>query len=426
MYRESQICKAYKCILIKEIIPAMGCTEPIAIAYAAAKMKELLGIEPEKVTIKVSNNIIKNVKSVNIPNTNGLTGIKAAVAAGIKEGHAYRQLQVLSEISEDGEKNIYNYMKTHDIEILPSETEEVFEIDIFGEAGKNNAEVRIVKEHTNIVYMCKNGKVIYNSVGECNSKNGEELYNLLCVDHIIQFALEEDLTEVEKLIWKQAECNFKIACEGIQGNYGANIGKTILKYGKDDVRTLAKAMAAAGSDARMAGCEMPVMIVGGSGNQGITATVPILVFAKYRGYEKHNILRALVLSDLLTIYQRFLIGRLSAYCGAVNAGSSAAAGIAFLEGGSKEQIEDTFLNALAAVSGIVCDGAKASCAAKIAAAVEAGLLGYDMSREKMRFQQGEGIIGKTAEETVKNVGILGKEGMRATDKKIIEIMVKDL
>lgn len=426
MNKSSQINKAYKSILLKEIVPAMGCTEPIAIAFASAKMREVLGSIPDKVTIKVSRNIIKNVKSVNIPNTNGLRGIKAAVAAGIVEGQSAKKLQVISQIGKDGEKNINKYLESHIIEVIPSQSEEIFEIEVIGAKEKETAEVRIVRDHTNIVYICKNDRVLYNVAEQGKSKCEDELYELLCLEDILEFALEEDLQEIEEVIRRQADYNYHIACEGLQGNYGSNIGKTILKYGNNDIRTFAKAMAAAGSDARMAGCELPVMIVGGSGNQGITASVPILAFSEYKNYEKQKVLRALVLSDLLSIYQRYLIGRLSAYCGAVNAASSAVAGIAYLEGLSKKQIIDSFLNTLLSVSGIVCDGAKASCAAKIAAAVEAGLLGYDMSREGSRFGDGEGINGRTAEETVRNIAILGREGMKETDRTIIEIMTQNI
>ena len=423
MDKHALISTAYKRILLQEIVAAMGCTEPIAIAYAAAKMREVLGSEPEKVKVVVSNNIIKNVKSVTIPNTDGMTGIQAAAAAGIVAGTASKELQVLSEISNNDNEAIRKYMETHCIEVLPSKSNEVFEIEISGETGRDTAQVRIVKEHTNVVRVVKNKEILFEKKEEYHDTYGDKDYSLLCVDDIIEFAAEGDINGIEDIIWKQAEYNLRIAEEGLQKDYGARIGKTLLAYKGSNIYGKAEAMAAAGSDARMAGCELPVMIVGGSGNQGIAASVPIIAFAMEGEYDKQRIVRTLILSDLLSIYQRFLIGRLSAYCGAVNAGSAAAAAIAYLEGGSKEQIKRTLVNGLAIASGIICDGAKASCAAKVAASVEAGLLGYQMSMRGLEFKTGEGIVAETAEETVQNIGRLGKEGMKETDNEIIAIML---
>lgn len=408
-------------LLEKELIPALGCTEPIALAYAAAYARDVLETIPDKAEIIVSNNIIKNVKSVTIPNTNGLRGIESAVVAGIIGGKVEKRLEVIEDMTCEQINDIIKYLQNASIHVRASKSEEVFEIDVREWSGKDCAEVKIIKEHMNVVLVKKNDTVIYKKENHLEEEKGEEF---LSIENIIKFADNVPFQNIEFLIHRQVKYNMKIAEEGIKQEYGGAVGKTILSCANGSVREKARAYAAAGSDARMNGCTLPVVIVSGSGNQGITASVPIIVYAREKGYDEERMIRAIVISDLLTIYQRQFIGRLSAYCGAVNAGCASVAGISYLEGGGFKEVAHTLVNSLAAVSGIICDGAKSSCAAKIASAIDAGFLGYTMYQNHKEFVGGDGIVTCDADETVKNVGILGREGMRQTDQKIIDIMLK--
>lgn len=423
MKREDKKYQAYLQILSGELIPAMGCTEPIAIAYGAAKAREVLGALPEYTEIRASGNIIKNVKSVIIPNTGGLKGIEAAAAAGIIAGDADKKLEVISEVSDNKKAEIKKYKNMNLIQVIPEMDGPLFDIHITM-SGKNDYVVlRITDFHTNIVKIEKNGASIVEKPVAVNE--GEEVKsNLLNVKDILEFADSAELEDLCTIIEPQIRYNYAIAEEGIKGTYGAGIGKVLLDHYGDNIQNRAKAMAAAGADARMGGCEFPVIIVSGSGNQGITASVPVITYAKYLGCREETLIRALTLSDLMTIHQRSRIGKLSAYCGAVNAGCASAAGIAYLKGGRFEEIAHTIVNALAIVSGIICDGAKPSCAAKIASAVEAGILGYLMYEDGKQFRGGDGIVTKDVDETIQNVGRLGKDGMRETDKEIIHIMME--
>lgn len=415
--------QAYLQILSDELVPAMGCTEPIAIAYGAAKAREILGMIPEYTKIHVSGNIIKNVKSVVIPNTGGLKGIEAAVAAGIIAGKADKKLEVISEVSDEKKEEIKKYKETHAIQVIPEMDGPLFDIQITMSHKTDYIVVRITDFHTNIVNIEKNGMCIYEKTVTANGET-EVKSNLLNVKDILDFADSAKIQDLYPIIEPQIRYNYAIAEEGIKGIYGAGIGKVLLDHYGDSVQNRAKAMAAAGSDARMGGCEFPVIIVSGSGNQGITASVPVITYAKYLGSSEETLIRALTLSNLMTIHQRSQIGKLSAYCGAVNAGCASATGIAYLKGGGFEEIAHTIVNSLAIVSGIICDGAKPSCAAKIASAVEAGILGYLMYEDGKQFRGGDGIITKDVDETIQNVGRLGKDGMRETDKEIIQIMMK--
>ncbi len=408
-------------LLEKELVPAFGCTEPIAIAYAAAYAREVLGAMPKEVDVKVSSNIIKNVKSVTIPNTGGMKGIEAAAAAGIAAGDPQKKLEVISAVTEEQIPLIRKFLEQVPVRVSASENDEVFDIRVSVKDNEKQALVRIVREHMNIVYVEKDGKTVFQKTEETGLENTE---TALTIEQIVEFANEAAIDEIRPLIRRQIDFNMAIAREGIAHEYGGSVGRTILSHSAQTPADKARAYAAAGSDARMSGCTLPVIIVSGSGNQGITASVPIAVYAAEKGFDEEKMIRAVALSDLLTIYQRQFIGRLSAYCGAVNAGCASAAGIAYLEGGGFEEVAHTLINSLAAVSGVICDGAKPSCAAKIAASVEAGLLGYDMFRDKKEFVGGDGIVTCDADETIKNVGILGKEGMRQTDRKIIEIMLQ--
>lgn len=423
MKRTDNKYEAYLQILREELVPAMGCTEPIAIAYGAAVAREKLGAIPERVEIAASGNLIKNVKSVIVPNTCGMKGIPAAAAAGIIAGNSSKVLEVIAEVKEEDKIKIKEYLDTHKIDVSLANTELTFDLIITVYKGESYVKVRIVNYHTNIVLIEKDGeKLLEESIkGEAENKLTDR--SLLNIKDILDFAETVDIEDVRPMIGRQIEYNTKIAEEGLKNNYGANIGKVMLEAYGDDVKNRAKATAAAGSDARMNGCELPVVIVSGSGNQGMTASLPVIVYAKELGVSEEKMYRALVLSNLTTIHQKTGIGRLSAYCGAVSAGCGSGAGICYLYGGGYEEIAHTIVNALAIVSGIVCDGAKASCAAKIASSVEAGIFGYHMYKNGQEFKDGDGIISKGVENTIRNIGRLGKDGMKATDEEILHIMV---
>lgn len=414
---------AYISILKEELIPAMGCTEPIALAYAAAAARKLLGVRPERVEVSASGSIIKNVKSVIVPNTGHMKGIEAAVAAGIVAGDPDKELQVLSDITEQQIPEIQTYLKNTEFKVSCLETPLTFDIVVTLHHGTAYSKVRIANFHTNIVYMERNGEIIKDIPVENDDDKGMTPRDVLNMKDIWDFAGTVDIEDIRGIIEPQIRLNMAIAEEGIHNNYGANIGKVILHSYGSDVRSQAIAMAAAGSDARMNGCEMPVIINSGSGNQGITVSVPVIVYAREKKVSEETLYRALVLSNLTAIHEKSAIGRLSAFCGAVNAGSGAGAGIAYVCGGDYETIIHTVVNALAVVSGIVCDGAKASCAAKIASAVDAGILGWQMYLQGQQFHGGDGIVTKGIENTLANVGRLGKDGMRETNNEIIKIMI---
>lgn len=422
MKREDNIYQIYVQILKEELVTAMGCTEPIAISYAAAKARAVLGELPEKIVVKASGSIIKNVKSVVVPNTGGLRGIEAAAAAGVVCGNENKKLEVLSEIASEDIERIKGYLGQADIKVEYQETGRTFDLSVCVYKEHSQASVRITDYHTNIVQIEKNWEFIRDDLKEEKIEKANR--DVLSMENIWEFVRCADIEDVKETLDKQIECNMKIAREGIRGNYGANIGSILLKMEGDAVQVRAKAMAAAGSDARMNGCGLPVVINSGSGNQGITCSVPILVYGESLNCDIEKIYRALLLSNLTAIYIKAGIGTLSAYCGAVSAGAAAGAGIAYLHGGGYEEIKHTVVNALAIVSGIVCDGAKASCAAKIASSVEAGIVGYYMYLNEQEFCAGEGIVAEGIDRTIENIGILGKEGMKETNKKIIEMMIK--
>lgn len=414
----------YLKILQEELVPATGCTEPIAIAYGAAKARELLGVLPESVLVEASGNIIKNVKSVVVPNTNSLKGIEAAAAAGIVAGQSDKILEVISEVTPTQRAEIRVYLADHPIVVKPAEGDKVFDILITLRAGNNHVKLRISDYHTHIVYIEKNGEVLFQS-GEVLSDSARDMLtdrSCLSVEGVLDFASTCNLEDVRALIERQIDYNYAIAEEGMRHSWGANIGSVLKEHYGVGIYSRARYMAAAGSDARMSGCEMPVIIVSGSGNQGITASVPVVEYAKELNVSRDQMVRAVLLSDLLTIHLKTGIGRLSAYCGAVSAGCSAGAAIAYLHGGGFREIAHTLVNSLAIVSGMICDGAKASCAAKISAAVDAGLVGYSMFRSGQQFRGGDGIVTKGVEETIRNIGRLGRLGMRETDREIIRIM----
>lgn len=414
---------AYVQILKEELVPAMGCTEPIALAYAAAKAREILGSIPDKVVIEASGSIIKNVKSVIVPNTNHLKGIPAAATAGIIAGRAEKELEVIAQVTESEIEQMKQFLQTADIKVVHADNGITFDIIVSVYKGSSYAKVRIANYHTNIVLMEKDGEVLYEIAVEGEKEEGLTDRNLLNMKDIWDFAMTVDVKDIKETLDRQIAYNMAIAEEGLRGDYGANIGSVLLDTYGDDIRTRAKAKAAAGSDARMNGCELPVIINSGSGNQGMTSSIPVIEYAKEFDADEDTLYRALALSNLVTIHQKTGIGRLSAYCGAVSAGAGAGAGIAYLCGGGYEEVIHTVVNALAIVSGIVCDGAKASCAAKIASAVDAGILGYNMYKRGQQFYGGDGIVTRGVEETIQNVGRLGKQGMKETNEEIIKIMV---
>jgi len=416
--------KAYLAILHEELVSAMGCTEPIAVAYAAAKAAEVLGCQPDRVKIAASDNIIKNVKSVVVPNTGGLRGIAAAAAAGIAAGDADRTLEVISRVDAAGQKKIAAFLENTEITVCKIDSSLIFDLAVTVYNGCASAMVQISHFHTNIVLIKKDEGIVYQNQ-DCDEIKSSVLTDrsILNVKDILDFAASLQLGDVQPLIQRQIDYNTKIAETGITGDWGANIGSVLLETWGDDIKVKAKAMAAAGSDARMSGCGLPVVIVSGSGNQGIAASVPVIVYARHMGADRETLLRALVVSSLVTIHQKTGIGRLSAYCGAVSAGVGAGAGIAWLHGGRFREVAHTIVNALAMVSGIICDGAKPSCAGKIAVSVEAGLLGFYMFQKGRQFYGGDGIVKKGVENTIANIGRLGRDGMRETDREIIRIML---
>lgn len=415
--------QAYIQILKEELVPAMGCTEPIALAYAGAKAREVLGCVPDKVLVEASGSIIKNVKSVIVPNTNHLKGIPAAVAAGIIAGKAEKELEVIAEVTPDEIEQMITFLKETPITVEHIDQGITFDIVLTLYKEDSYAKVRIANYHTNIVHIEKDGEVVFDIPVEGENEEGLTDRSLLDMKSIWNFINTVDVVDIKEVIGRQIEYNTAIADEGLRGDYGANIGSVLLSAYGDDVRTRAKARAAAGSDARMNGCELPVIINAGSGNQGMTCSLPVLEYAKELNVTEEKKYRTLALSNLTAIHQKTGIGRLSAYCGAVSAGAAAGAGIAYLCGGGYEEVIHTVVNALAIVSGMVCDGAKASCAAKIAASVDAGILGYNMYLNGQQFYAGDGIVTKGVEATIQNIGRLGKEGMRETNEEIIKMMI---
>ena len=425
MDRSDLLYRQYLDILREELRPAMGCTEPIALAYAGALARQLLGKLPDKVEAYVSGNIIKNVKSVIVPNTGGLHGIAPAICAGIVAGKPEKELEVISTVSEEERKALAQFLQDVPVQIHPSDSELIFDIDLRLFCAEESVRLRIVNHHTNIAYKEKNGQILLQR--EIRETSEDQLTDKSCLsfEKIVEFADCLDIADVQELIGRQIDCNMAIARCGIEEQWGANVGSVLLNRQGELLSKRAAAYAAAGSDARMSGCEMPVIIISGSGNQGITASVPVAIYAQELGKSREELIRAVALSDLVTIHQKAGIGRLSAYCGAISAGCGAGAGIAYLHGGKLHAVAHTVVNAVAILSGTICDGAKPSCAAKIAAAVDAGILGWDMYMEHQQFYGGDGIVTKGADKTVINVGRLAREGMRETDKTILKIMLDE-
>ena len=413
----------YLSLLQRELIPAMGCTEPIALAYCGAAAQQAAGNPPPETLVEaavlVSGNIIKNVKSVIVPNTGGLRGIETAVAAGLVSGRQDKLLEVLAEMPPERLPALHRLLERKVIRMAPADTESVLYIEIRLTYPRCTTRAILEGSHTGLVLLERDGVVLHRAdpveqqIQHCPA---------LTVGDIFDFAQSADPADLEPVVGRQIDHNMAIAQAGMDQAWGANVGKVLRRVGGESCRCLARAYAAAGSDARMSGCKMPVVIVSGSGNQGITASVPVAVYAKALGKSREDLLRAVALSDLVTIHQKTGIGCLSAFCGAVCAGCGAGAGVAYLETGDYKTVTHTIVNALAVISGMVCDGAKPSCAAKIAAAVDAGLLGYEMYCQGQHFLDGDGIVCKGVDNTIGNVGRMAKTGMRETDRVILEIM----
>ena len=417
----------YLNILQEELLLAMGCTEPAAVAYAAAAARSLLdpGSVPRRCALYVSGNIIKNVKSVVVPNTGGLRGLEAAAAAGLAGGDETAGLQVIARITPEQRAAAAALLKQCHFTVCPTKSDKVFYIEVVLTADGGTARAVIEDFHTNLTRLERDGvpAPLPGAAPDRSADTAQTDRTAMSVESILDFAASADLEDVRGLLERQIDCNMAIAEEGLRNPWGAQVGRTLLRTGQPDLYTRAAAAAAAGSDARMGGCELPVAIVSGSGNQGLTASVPVIVYAREKGLSQEALLRALLVSNLITIHQKTGIGRLSAFCGATSAGVGAACGIAWLDGGGYEEIAHTIVNALAILSGMVCDGAKASCAAKIATAVQNGLLGYRLFCNGLQFYAGDGIVTKGVENTIANVGRLANRGMRGTDCEILDIMV---
>ena len=415
---------SYVKILNKELIPALGCTEPIAIAYAAAKAREVLGKFPEQVVSTCSGNIVKNVKGVVVPATGGLRGIEAATLIGAVGGDPARELEVLTSVTDEDRAKVRELLEKKICHVKLSESKAKLHIIVEMTAGTDSALVEIMHTHTNIIRIEKNGQVLMQEkAGDEEDDDDENIYQLLNLDDIVTFANEVKLEDVADLLKRQVEYNSKIAEVGLTETYGANVGKTLVEnYGKS-FEVMARALPAAGSDARMGGCELPVVINSGSGNQGMTVSLPVVALAKEMGASEEQLLRALCVSNLTAAYEKRDIGRLSAYCGAISAGAAAGAGMMYLKGGSVSEIGNVVLCTIGNVGGVLCDGAKSSCAAKIASAVDAALLAIHLTEKQRTFGSGEGLVKDTLAETVAAISTVAREGMQVTDDVILDVMV---
>ncbi len=431
----NELMNTYSAILRDELVVAMGCTEPIAIAYAASILSHALGEEAREVHATLSSNIIKNVKSVIVPMTGGLHGIAPAIAAGLVAACPNERLAVLCSLAgKDDAARVASLLSRTSIQIEGMQSKYPFEIIMEATSAHHTARVHLIERHTNLVSATLDGADVTDTYyyPEQRALREEADHSLLTVENILIYADTVDLSPLRPLLRRQVDMNMAIAEEGVRGEWGASIGKTLLlahapdgDFEKADVRVRARAYAAAGSDARMSGCELPVSIISGSGNQGMTATIPLVIYAREHGKSEDELLRALIVSDLITIHQKTGIGCLSAYCGAISAGCGVASAICYLLGGDLSAVSHTLVNAVAILSGTICDGAKPSCAAKIAMAVEAGILGYDMTCSGHQFYGGDGIVTKGVENTIRNIGKLARDGMGRTDEEIIHIMLSD-
>jgi len=420
---EQNLYKNYISLLKAELLPALGCTEPIAIAFCAAKARAALGCIPDYMEVTCSGDIIKNVKGVTVPNSGGMKGIEAAAVLGMYGGNADLELEVLSTVTDNDCSLTKAYVEEKKCKVSLLEGEENLYILTTMIAGKDSVSVEVKYAHNNITRIVKNGEVLYEEKRHISKHASDKSF--LNVKDIYEFANIVKIEDIREVIERQIKMNTKIAEEGINHSWGMNIGRANLKYSGAAIKFKAAAMAAAGSDARMSGCALPVVINSGSGNQGITITLPIVVYAQEWNVSHDKMLRALVLANLLSMHQKRFIGSLSAYCGAVNAATGAACGIAYMREEALQVIENTIINSVATIGGMVCDGAKPSCAAKIRSAVDTALLAYELASEGHVYRDGEGIVGKDIETTIQNVGRMGKIGMAGTDIEILNIMIEN-
>ena len=427
MERNDAKYRAYTAVLRRELVPAMGCTEPIAVAYAAALARDLAGGVPERILVEASGSIIKNVKSVVVPHTGGLKGLEAASAVGVLAGDASRELDLLAEAGADTGAAVRDWLARAPVEVAALESGEVFDLRVTAWRGPSTGRVRLTGGHTRVALRERDGR----PVGGGETPAPEEAppedaaRDWMTVPGIWDYVEALDVADVRDILERQIRCNLAIAVEGLRGDWGAGIGKVVLAAGRDDARTRAKAWPAAGSDARMGGCEMPVVINSGSGNQGLTVSLPVIAYARELGASEDDLFRALALANLVAIHQKDGIGCLSAFCGATTAAVGAGAGVAYLRTRDYRTVVHAIVNTLAILPGMACDGAKASCAAKIAEAVDAALLGVDMILAGKQFLGGDGLVTKGVEATIRNIARLGHDGMRETNGEIIRIMLRN-
>lgn len=414
--------KIYEDILISELIVARGCTEPIALALAGAKVFETLKIIPKKIEAYISGNIIKNVQGVIIPKTHNKKGAIPAILAGLIVGSTKNELDILNDFKDENIELLNKLIKDEIVTINLAKSCKNLYIKLIAKYEDQTATIIIEDFHNNFTYMELNGKVLYSKKDAIKRK--KEQYNLLNIESIYNFALNNNLERIKPYLKRQIDYNYAIAKEGIKNKYGSEIGKIILNHSKNSLKEKAKALTSAASDARMGGCNLPVVIISGSGNQGITTSVPLVVYSQELNLDEDTLLRGLTLSDLVALEEKKDIGRLSAFCGAISAGIAASSGIAFMLDHSLDAISHTIINGLALASGIICDGAKASCAGKIALALESGILGYEMYKNNSNINSGDGIIKESCDTTIQSVGRLAKKGMKKTDKEILSIMIE--
>ena len=412
----------YLAILKSELVPALGCTEPIAIAFAAAKARDVLGCKPHFIEMQCSGNIIKNVKGVTVPNSGGLKGIDVAAVLGVVGGRADKNLEVLQSITPEHIEETKTLVADGYCRCDLIENEENLYIIAKVWAGEQSASVEIKSKHTHITKITKNGTIIFSQddISQAEEAGDKSLLN---IKEIVEFANTVHIEDIKEILDRQIEMNTAIANEGLRNSYGTEVGRTLLEFYGNDVRVRARAKSAAGSDARMSGCALPVVINSGSGNQGMTVSLPVIEYAHELGVSKEKLYRALVIANLVSIHQKKYIGSLSAYCGATSAGCGAGCGITYLYGGGYNEISKTIVNTIGNIGGMVCDGAKPSCAAKIASAVDAGIMGFLMGRKNRVFQSGEGLVQGDVERTIQNLGRMGRVGMKATDVEILNIMI---
>lgn len=423
-----KIYNEYVTILESELVPALGCTEPIALAYAAAKAKEVLGKMPDHITMRCSGNIIKNVKGVKVPNSGGMKGVEAAAVLGITGGDPSQALEVLEHVTDREIDEAEKLLKAGFCDCVLKDDVANLYIEAYAvckKTEKSEALVVIEDEHTNITHIEKDGQVLFHKEKKeyCQEREKTPDKSLLNLEDIITFANEVQITDVEKVLGRQIKYNTRIAEEGLRNPWGAQVGRVVLEEFGEDVKWRAVAKASAGSDARMSGCALPVIINSGSGNQGMTCSLPVIEFGKVLKKSKEVIYRALCVSNLVALNQKKYIGSLSTYCGAVCAAAGAGAGITYLCGGTLEQIENTVVNTIADAGGIVCDGAKPSCAAKISTALQAAILSHKMAMRGLTFARGEGLVMDCPEDTIKAVGYVGRAGMKQTDVEILNLMI---